>query len=91
MSRGRGRGQLTFNAEVLGIGRGEAPSSVLAPPPKFPPRLNKPHPLLQSDKHEYWLTKRNELSKYMKTHYNLGSQVSEILVIHFLSAIAMKK
>ena len=23
--RGRGRGQLTFNAELLGIGRGDAP------------------------------------------------------------------
>ncbi len=48
MSRGRGRGQLSFNAELLGVGRGEAPTSALAPPPKYPPRPGRTIPLLEN-------------------------------------------
>ena len=65
MSRGRGRGQLTFNAELLGIGRGEAPSSVLTPPPTFPPRMHKPRPLLDNPKEDYFVNKGTEIVSHM--------------------------
>lgn len=65
MSRGRGRGQLTFNAELLGVGRGggleAAPQSVLAPPPKFPPRPQRIPLLVADSEQEYLLAVRKEL------------------------------
>lgn len=65
MSRGRGRGQLTFNAELLGVGRGggleAAPQSVLAPPPKFPPRPQRIPLLVDDSEQEYLLAVRKEL------------------------------
>ena len=42
--RGRGRGGpgLSFNAEAMGFGRGDAmPGTQLAPPPTFPPLDNQ--------------------------------------------------
>ena len=73
MSRGRGRGTgLSFNAELLGIGRGRgsggdvAPPSVLAPPPKYPPRGGRIVPLVDNPEQEYLLAVRKELSMKMK-------------------------
>jgi len=41
--RGKPRSQLTFNAEILGVTREQpAPSSVLDPPPLYPPLRAKP-------------------------------------------------
>jgi len=41
--RGKPRSQLTFNPELLGVGREQpAPSSVLDPPPVYPPLHAKP-------------------------------------------------
>jgi len=64
--RGRGRGQLTFNAELLGIGRGDAPQSVLAPPPKFPPRPQRIPPLVEDAEQDYLLAVRKELQTQMR-------------------------
>lgn len=63
MSRGRGRGAgVSFNTELLGLGRGKdsVPASALAPPPKYPPRLNKPSPLIDDSEQDYLLAVRKE-------------------------------
>ena len=63
MSRGRGRGAgVSFNTELLGLGRGKdaVPASALAPPPKYPPRLNKPPPLIDDSEQDYLLAVRKE-------------------------------
>ena len=49
MSRGRGRGQLSFNADALGLTPRDMPAAVLAPPPKYPARENRIMPLVQGE------------------------------------------
>ncbi|OCT69089.1 DNA-directed RNA polymerase III subunit RPC7-like [Xenopus laevis] len=66
--RGSGRGQLTFNVEVVGITRGEAlPPPTLQPPPLFPSLEYKPVPLQTGEEVEYMLALKQELRGAMKT------------------------
>ncbi|XP_041963779.1 RNA polymerase III subunit GL b isoform X2 [Alosa sapidissima] len=66
--RGRGRGQLSFNMEVVGIGKGEnLPPSTLQPTPLFPPMEHKPVPLVVSEEAEYMLALKQEFRGAMKT------------------------
>ncbi|KAL2084573.1 hypothetical protein ACEWY4_020091 [Coilia grayii] len=66
--RGRGRGQLSFNMEVVGIGKGEnLPPSTLQPTPLFPPMEHKPVPLVVGEEAEYMLALKQEFRAAMKT------------------------
>jgi hypothetical protein len=93
--RGRGRAQVSFNTELLGIGRGgdAAPSSgtkqirkrgekkpfetlvnlysfflsVLAPPPKYPPRPGRICPLVEGDEQDYLLAVGKEFVNQMRS------------------------
>ncbi len=71
MSRGRGRGQLTFNAELLGVGRGHgmdaAPASVLKPPAKYPPRPGRIPPLLEGPDQDYLLAAQKQFLAGMRS------------------------
>ncbi|XP_072051044.1 DNA-directed RNA polymerase III subunit RPC7-like [Amphiura filiformis] len=62
--RGRGRGRgggMTFSAEVLGFGRGEAlPPPTLQPPPTFPTLEYKPVPLTTGEDKDYMLLLKQE-------------------------------
>ena len=56
--RGRGRGgSMTFNTELLGVGRGgnlePTPASALEPPPAFPPLPVRPKLPLNRAEHAY--------------------------------------
>merc|ERR1719318_1433734 len=64
---GRGRGSgLSFSTESLGLGRGDIlPSSVLSPPPTFPPLSNKPVKL--QTENEFVLTKSRDLRNYFRS------------------------
>ncbi|XP_078499264.1 DNA-directed RNA polymerase III subunit RPC7-like [Lissotriton helveticus] len=65
--RGRGRGQMTFNVEVVGIGKGDAlPPPTLQPPPLFPSLDYKPVPLQMGEEVEYMLALKQELRGAMK-------------------------
>ena len=80
MSRGRGRGTgLSFNAELLGIGRGPlAAPSVLAPPPKYPPRPGRIVPLVENAEQEYLLAVRKEFGmKVMGSMFYLRDKKSD--------------
>ncbi|XP_029919136.1 DNA-directed RNA polymerase III subunit RPC7-like isoform X2 [Myripristis murdjan] len=60
--RGRGRSNMTFSLENLGIGRGEAlPPSSLQPSPLFPPMTFQPVPLQTGEEVEYMLALKQEL------------------------------
>ncbi|XP_069508705.1 DNA-directed RNA polymerase III subunit RPC7-like isoform X3 [Ambystoma mexicanum] len=65
--RGKGRGQMTFNVEVVGIGKGDTlPPPTLQPPPLFPSMDYKPVPLLMGEEVEYMLALKQELRGAMK-------------------------
>eukprot|EP00094_Tigriopus_californicus_P012024 TCALIF_11618-PA protein Name:"Similar to Polr3g DNA-directed RNA polymerase III subunit RPC7 (Mus musculus)" AED:0.02 eAED:0.04 QI:0/-1/0/1/-1/1/1/0/166 len=76
MSRGRGRGTgLSFNAELLGVGRGQEaiPASLLTPPPLYPARLAPPCPLVEGPESDYLLAVRKEFLHQMKSSgFQLG-------------------
>uniref|UniRef100_UPI003AAECE5E DNA-directed RNA polymerase III subunit RPC7-like n=1 Tax=Centroberyx gerrardi TaxID=166262 RepID=UPI003AAECE5E len=60
--RGRGRTNMTFNLENLGIGRGEAlPPSCHQPSPLFPPMTAQPLPLQCGEEADYMLALKQEL------------------------------
>ncbi|KAM3849888.1 DNA-directed RNA polymerase III subunit RPC7-like [Diretmus argenteus] len=60
--RGRGRSNMTFNVESLGIGRGEAlPQSSIQPSPLFPPMTGQPVPLQTGEEVDYMLALKQEL------------------------------
>lgn len=59
--RGRGRGQLTFNVDALGIKKGEAlPPTMNKPSPLFPPMQFQPVPLQTGEAVEYMLALKQE-------------------------------
>ncbi|XP_016137414.1 DNA-directed RNA polymerase III subunit RPC7-like isoform X2 [Sinocyclocheilus grahami] len=65
---GRGRGQLTFSVEIVGIGKGEnLPPSSVQPTPLFPPLDQKPVPLQTGEEAEYMLALKQEFRGAMKT------------------------
>uniref|UniRef100_A0A452IZ07 DNA-directed RNA polymerase III subunit RPC7 n=1 Tax=Gopherus agassizii TaxID=38772 RepID=A0A452IZ07_9SAUR len=65
--RGRGRSQMTFNVEAVGIGKGDSlPPSTLQPSPLFPPMEYKPVPLQTGEEVEYMLALKQELRGAMK-------------------------
>lgn len=67
--RGRGRSTLTFNAEALGVGRGQdaPPSCVLDPPPTYPPFLgSKPKLPMNNAEEAYMLAVRKDFINRMK-------------------------
>lgn len=49
------------------MGRGEAPSSALAPPPKYPPRTGRPVPLVDNSEQDYLLAVSKEFRLQMRT------------------------
>lgn len=57
---------MTFNAELLGVGRGNAPVSALEPPPKYPPRPNRPRELPEGPEFDYLLAVRKEFVQHMR-------------------------
>ncbi|XP_075048972.1 DNA-directed RNA polymerase III subunit RPC7-like [Mixophyes fleayi] len=66
--RGLGRGQMTFNIQAVGIGRGESlPPPTLQPPPLFPALDFKPVPLQTGEEVEYMLALKQELRGSMKS------------------------
>ncbi|XP_063803209.1 DNA-directed RNA polymerase III subunit RPC7-like [Pseudophryne corroboree] len=66
--RGLGRGQMTFNIQAVGIGRGETlPPPTLQPPPLFPALDFKPVPLQTGEEVEYMLALKQELRGSMKS------------------------
>ncbi|KAG8560071.1 hypothetical protein GDO81_014770 [Engystomops pustulosus] len=66
--RGAGRGQMTFNVQAIGIGRGETlPPPTLQPPPLFPALDFKPVPLQTGEEVEYMLALKQELRGAMKS------------------------
>lgn len=68
MMAGRGRGQLTFSVEVVGIGKGEnLPPSCVQPTPVYPPLEQKPVPLQTGEEAEYMLALKQEFRGAMKT------------------------
>lgn len=65
--RGCGRGQLTFNVEAVGIGKGDAlPPPTLQPSPLFPPLEFRPVPLPSGEEGEYVLALKQELRGAMR-------------------------
>lgn len=59
--RGRGRAQMTFNVDALGIKRGEAlPPTVTKPSPLFPPMQFQPVPLETGEAVEYMIALKQE-------------------------------
>ncbi|XP_004689636.1 PREDICTED: DNA-directed RNA polymerase III subunit RPC7-like [Condylura cristata] len=65
--RGRGRGQLTFNMEAVGIAKGDAvPPPTLQPSPLFPPLEFRPVPLPSGEEGEYVLALKQELRGAMR-------------------------
>ncbi|XP_064354992.1 DNA-directed RNA polymerase III subunit RPC7-like isoform X2 [Dromaius novaehollandiae] len=65
--RGRGRGQMTFNVEAVGIAKGDAlPPPTLQPSPLFPPLESRPAPLPGGEELEYMLALKQELRGAMK-------------------------
>uniref|UniRef100_A0A8C3FK82 RNA polymerase III subunit GL n=1 Tax=Chrysemys picta bellii TaxID=8478 RepID=A0A8C3FK82_CHRPI len=65
--RGRGRSQMTFNVEAVGIGKGDSlPPSTLQPSPLFPPMEYKAVPLQTGEEVEYMLALKQELRGAMK-------------------------
>ncbi|XP_030065979.1 DNA-directed RNA polymerase III subunit RPC7-like [Microcaecilia unicolor] len=66
--RGRARGQMTFNVEAVGIGKGDTlPPPTLQPSPLFPVLEYKPVPLLTGEEVEYMLALKQELRGAMKS------------------------
>ncbi|MBN3307763.1 DNA-directed RNA polymerase III subunit RPC7-like [Amia ocellicauda] len=66
-ARGRGRGQMNFNMEAVGIWKGDLlPPSTLQPTPLFPPMEYKPVPLQTGEEAEYMLALKQELRGAMK-------------------------
>lgn len=66
--RGRGRTNMTFNLEDLGIGRGEAlPPTAVKPTPLFPPMTAQAVPLQTGEEVEYMLALKQELRAACKT------------------------
>ncbi|XP_067111762.1 RNA polymerase III subunit GL a [Osmerus mordax] len=60
--RGRGRSQLTFNLEDVGIGKGEnLPPTTFTPSPLFPPMTAQPVPLQTGEEMDYMLALKQEL------------------------------
>lgn len=58
---------MTFNVEVVGIGKGDTlPPPTLQPPPLFPPLDYKPVPLQMGEEVEYMLALKQELRGAMK-------------------------
>ncbi|XP_039265145.2 DNA-directed RNA polymerase III subunit RPC7-like [Styela clava] len=70
MSKGRGRGRgsgLSFNIEAIGFGRGDAlPTSLLQPPPDYPPLKKRPVPLLTGEDQDYLLALQKNFEKTMR-------------------------
>ncbi|NXH11775.1 RPC7L polymerase, partial [Bucco capensis] len=65
--RGRGRGQMTFNVEAVGIGKGEAlPPPTLQPPPLFPVLPHGAVPPRGGEDTEYMLALKQELRGAMR-------------------------
>ncbi|XP_063040885.1 RNA polymerase III subunit GL a [Engraulis encrasicolus] len=59
--RGRGRAQLTFNVDALGIKRGESlPPSMVKPSPLFPPMQFQPVPLQTGEAEDYMIALKQE-------------------------------
>ncbi|XP_053484256.1 RNA polymerase III subunit GL b isoform X3 [Ictalurus furcatus] len=66
--RSRGRAQLSFPVEAVGIGKGEnLPPSTVQPTPLFPPLEHKPVPLQTGEEAEYMLALKQEFRGAMKT------------------------
>lgn len=64
---GRGRGQLTFSVEIVGIGKGEnLPPSCVQPTPVYPPLEHKPVPLQMGEEAEYMLALKQEFRGAMR-------------------------
>jgi DNA-directed RNA polymerase III subunit RPC7 len=86
MSRGRGRGgaALTFNAELLGFGRGgdAAPTSAIAPPPKYPPRTGRPCPLDEGPHQDYLLNVQKELMARIRSSGFYVREAAEAAPLH---------
>ncbi|CAB4068873.1 unnamed protein product [Lepeophtheirus salmonis] len=67
MSRGGRSTGLTFNAEAtLGVGRDNIPTTVLTPPPKYPPLSGQPSPLVLSTDQEYMLAIGKEMMRSLR-------------------------
>ncbi|XP_069796460.1 DNA-directed RNA polymerase III subunit RPC7-like [Narcine bancroftii] len=67
-SRGRGRGQMTFSVEAVGIGKGEVlPPPTLQPPPLYPALEFKAVPLQTGEEVEYMLALKQELRGAMRS------------------------
>nr|CAB3265036.1 DNA-directed RNA polymerase III subunit RPC7-like [Phallusia mammillata] len=65
--RGRGRGNVTFNMESIGFGKGDAlPPPTLQPPPLYPPLRQPALPLLTGDDVNYMLALKKEFVQTMK-------------------------
>ncbi|XP_073464752.1 DNA-directed RNA polymerase III subunit RPC7-like [Aquarana catesbeiana] len=65
--RGGGRGQMSFNIQAVGIGRGETlPPPTLQPSPLFPALDFKPVPLQTGEEVEYMLALKQELRGALK-------------------------
>ncbi|NXQ15109.1 RPC7L polymerase, partial [Peucedramus taeniatus] len=66
-ARGRGRGQMTFNVEAVGISKGDAlPPPTLQPSPLFPALERRAVPLPGGEEGEYMLALKQELRRAMR-------------------------
>jgi hypothetical protein len=74
--RGRGSGTgLSFNAEALGFGCGDAlPIAMIAPPPMFSPLTNQPVNLVENKEQEYILAVGKELRNSFRHQFFLGGK-----------------
>lgn len=95
--RGRGRGaSMTFNTELLGVGRGQGmeptPSSSLEPPPLFPPLPARPKLPLNKAEHAYLITTHNAFVNRMidSPHHITGSQKLDLDWSRFPSELSAK-
>ncbi|XP_069734475.1 DNA-directed RNA polymerase III subunit RPC7-like [Phaenicophaeus curvirostris] len=65
---GRGRGQMTFNVEAVGIGKGDAlPPPTLQPSPLFPPLEQRALGLPGGEEGDYVLALKQELRGAMRS------------------------
>lgn len=75
---GRGRGRapaLSFNTEALGIKRGDIVQGQLAPPPTFPPLVNKP---VKLEHDEFVINKSMELRNFFRCVKSLNTFQSSL-------------
>lgn len=104
MSGGRGRGgrsTLSFNAELLGVGRGSevlSNSTSIDPPPTFPLLTCKPHQPLRTPEHEYLLAlSKDFISQMRSSPFNLhedlqsNNRVAPARYSDRLGAVAVKQ